>query len=131
MNLIQSLEQIASNLPAVSTVPHNMGGREFVWQEKEIGHIHWNGDLDILFSKKIRDVLIAHQLVEVHKWVPDSGWTTFKVKNEKDLEQAFDLLQLSYCQKRKRVVKAEEEVLEINARLDALPFPKAVLDTIK
>jgi Family of unknown function (DUF5519) len=131
VNLIHALEQVAANLPGVSTAPHNMGGREFVWQEKEIGHIHWNGDLDILFSKKIRDVLIAHQLVEVHKWVPDSGWTTFKVKNEKDLEHAFDLLQLSYCQKRKRVAKAEEEVLEINARLEKLPFPEVVLDTIK
>lgn len=76
-----------------------MEGREFLWNGNEIGHIHPDGDLDILFNKKIRDVLIKHHLVDIHKWVPDSGWTTFYVNREKDLERAKNLLTLSYLHK--------------------------------
>lgn len=100
--LIQKIENLLSAFDHVTIANHKMGGREFLLNGKEIGHIHWNGDLDILFTKNIRDSLIQQNLVQTHKWVPDSGWTTFKVTDESHIEKAIELLRLSYMFQLKR-----------------------------
>ncbi|MCU0432132.1 MAG: DUF5519 family protein [Bacteroidia bacterium] len=108
-SLIHALENKFLELNGTEGKPHNMGGREFAWREKEIGHIHWNGDLDILFNKRIRDQLIAAGIVETHKWVPDSGWTTFRVLTPEHLGRAVDLLHLSFLLKTKKLDRARYE----------------------
>jgi hypothetical protein len=35
-------------------------------------------------------------LAEEHQWVPNSGWITFRVRTEQDLQHALWLLRLSY-----------------------------------
>lgn len=77
-------------------------GWEFCLGKKEIGHIHWDGDLDVLFAKAIRDPLMKAHLVEVHKGVPASGWTTFRVAAPEDTERAWQLLLFSCLQKAKK-----------------------------
>lgn len=49
--LVKKLEADIISLGGVSSVEHQMGGREFLLNGKEIGHIHYNGVLDILFNK--------------------------------------------------------------------------------
>lgn len=34
--------------------------------------------------------------MEEHRWVPNSGWTTFQVRNDDDLKSALWLMRLSY-----------------------------------
>jgi hypothetical protein len=120
-NLIDKIEQSLLTWLSVSATEHNRGGREFKWKDKEIGHIHWNGDLDILFSKKIRDALLADKKVQIHKWVPDSGWTTLVVNDESDIASALQLLKLSYLQKTKKL-----DNQDINEELSQLNFSEAV-----
>ena len=44
---------------------HKYGGTQFDCCGKEIGHIHGNGILDILFSKKIKEQLLAEGKIMV------------------------------------------------------------------
>jgi Family of unknown function (DUF5519) len=40
--------------------------------------------------------LLTEGLAEKHRWVPNSGWVTFHVRNELDLSHALWLMRLSY-----------------------------------
>lgn len=126
-NLIQSLEDSITKAEGVVAIPHpRFGGRQFEWREKEIGHIHWNGDLDILFKKDIHDAMIKEGLAEEHKWVPNAGWITFPLLSEEGLPLALDLLLFSYYQKRKRA----ERDNSFSAELSALKITGAIKNLI-
>ena len=125
--LVNKFESDITSLDGVSSTKHQMGGREFLWNGKEIGYIHYNGVLDILFNKKIRDLLLKDNLVQEHRWVPNSGWTTFYLNNESDLSRAEELIRLSlaFHLKRKAPNNFENEMLE------RLNFPDRVKSLIK
>ena len=99
---IRQLEARLLGLPGTIAATHRMGGRKFRLGKKEIGHLHWDGDLDILFTKAIGDQLMQARLLEVHKLVPASGWTTFRGAAPEDTERAWQLLLFSYLQKAKK-----------------------------
>ena len=94
-----------SKWPHVSVHPHRFGGREFRFQKAEVGHLHTNGVVDIPFPLPIRNALLAEGLAEEHRWVPDSGWTTFQIRGEQDLKHALWLMRLSYL---RYALKADE-----------------------
>ena len=125
-DLIDSMERSLSMLDEVSTGQHERGGREFVWKTTEIGHIHWNGSLDILFTKNIRGALVQEGITHVHKWIPQSGWTTFRVQSSNDVAMAENLLRLSYFHKRVRKSSTAEEQQQYSSQLSALPFPPSI-----
>jgi hypothetical protein len=52
--------------------------------------------VDIPFPRAVRDALLADDLAAEHRWVPNSGWTTFHVRGEGDLQHALWLMRLSY-----------------------------------
>ena len=58
--------------------------------------MHLNGVIDIPFPRSIRNALLEDGLAEEHRWVPDSGWTTFQIRSEQDLKQGLWLMRLSY-----------------------------------
>jgi Family of unknown function (DUF5519) len=124
--LIQQIENTITKLDGITAIPHpRFGGRQFEWNGKEIGHIHWYGDLDILFKKDIHDALIKEGTAEDHKWVPGSGWITFLISEEAHIHPAMELLKLSYYQKRKRAEKEKDftkeiEGLELSDKIKAL-----------
>src|SRR5690349_15283180 len=93
---LEILEKEVSSWPRVSVHPHRFGGREFRYQKAEVGHVHVGGVVDIPFPVSIRNALLAEGLAEEHRWVPDSGWITFHIRNEKDLAHALWLMRLSY-----------------------------------
>ena len=103
-----------------------MGGREFLLNGKEIGHIHYNGVLDILFNKKIKDELLKDNLVQEHRWVPNSGWATFYLNNESDLSKAEDLVRLSLAFHLKR--KFPDSIAKED--IDKLNFPASIKNLI-
>ena len=125
-NLISSVERSISSLDEINAGEHERGGREFVWNKTEIGHVHWNGDLDILFSKNVRTALIQAGITQTHKWIPQSGWTTFRIQQENDITMANNLLRLSYFYKRTRKSSTAEEKERYLSQLLTLPFPPSV-----
>ncbi len=93
---LKSLEDEVSNWPSISMHPHRFGGREFRFGRAEVGHVHTGGIVDIPFPRPVRDALLAEGLAEEHRWVPDSGWITFRIRGDGDLKHALWLMRLSY-----------------------------------
>ena len=95
-DLLKNLEAKVSLWPGIKVHPHRFGGREFSLGRLEVGHAHNDGVVDIPFPRLLRDQLLAEGLVQEHHWVPDSGWSTYRVQSEADMAQALRLLRLSY-----------------------------------
>jgi len=96
MKHLKKLEEAVSTWANISVHAHRFGGREFRFGSAEVGHVHIGGVVDIPFPRPLRDALLAAGFAEGHRWVPNSGWTTFQVRGENDLKHALWLLRLSY-----------------------------------
>ena len=96
MNHLREIEDAVRAWPNVSVHPHRFGGKEFRFGKAEIGHLHSNGTLDIPFPRAVRDALIEDGEAEEHRWVPNSGWATFRVRSAADVAHAVELMRISY-----------------------------------
>ena len=96
MRDLGEVERRVSAWAGVSVHAHRFGGKEFRLGRAEVGHIHRNGTVDIPFPRSIRDALLDEGLADKHHWVPDSGWITYCVRSESQLEHVLWLLRLSY-----------------------------------
>lgn len=81
--------------PNVVAESHEYGAIAFHLRNREIGHVHDYGAVELPFTVGIRDALIEAHLAERHEWVPESGWTTVRVA-EHGLNTALQLLRFSY-----------------------------------
>lgn len=111
----------------ITAGPHRFGGTEFSLGKVEVGHIHGNRLVDIPFTVKLRQQLVADGEASVHHLLADSGWISYWLGDEGDVAQALKLYRLSYLQKRARrdaafraVARAELATLPISATLRAL-----------
>jgi hypothetical protein len=96
MQPLRKLEDTVASWPQVSVHPHRFGGREFRFANAEVGHVHDGGIVDIPFPRSIRDALLMEGLAEEHRWAPNSGWVTYRIRSNKDLQHAVWLMRLSY-----------------------------------
>jgi hypothetical protein len=112
MTNFKKLEHEVSTWPGISTHPHRFGGREFRFGSAEVGHVHTSGLVDIPFPRALRDALLADGLAEEHRWVPNSGWITFHVRNEENLRHALWLLRLSYLRYALKAANNPRELLD-------------------
>ncbi|WP_225872312.1 luciferase domain-containing protein [Pedobacter frigidisoli] len=90
------IENEVLNWEHTSISLHKFGGTQFNYRKTEIGHLHSNGILDILFTKKTKQRLLDEQKATSHHVFEKSGWISFYVRNEKDVENAIALLKLCY-----------------------------------
>ena len=96
----------------VTSQPHRFGGVEYVIGKREIGHIHGDHLVDIPFPKKVRDEIVAAGRAQPHHILPETGWVSFYLRQEADVEQAIALLNESYqiAQKQKsKTIEVENE----------------------
>jgi hypothetical protein len=112
MNHLQRLEEEVSAWPDISVHPHRFGGREFRLGSAEVGHIHTGGVVDIPFPRLIRDALLEEGLAGEHRWVPNSGWTTFRLRGEADFKHAVWLMRLSYLRYAMKSAAAPRELFD-------------------
>jgi len=80
----------------VTSQSHRFGGVEYMIGKREIGHIHGDHLVDIPFPKKVRDEIVAAGRAEPHHILPETGWVSFYLRQEADVEQAIALLHESY-----------------------------------
>ena len=127
MNDLSDLEKEVAAWPGVTVHPHRFGGREFRFGKAEIGHLHAGGTLDIPFPRAVRDALIEDGEAEEHRWVPNSGWTTFRVRSRADVGHAIELMRMSYLRYAVKTaadpagfVKSETEALHLKPRFTEL-----------
>jgi hypothetical protein len=99
MSIPGAAEKIATamnELAGVTAGLHRFGGTEYHVGRREIGHIHGNSLVDIPFTKKLRDELVAAGKAERHHILPDSGWVSVWLREAADVERAVELLQMSF-----------------------------------
>jgi len=127
MTLLKGFEEQVLAWPNVSAHAHRFGGKEFRFGSAEVGHVHTGGVVDIPFPRPIRDALLAEGLAEEHRWVPNSGWITFRVRSDKDFHHAVWLMRLSYLRYAlkkasdpRSLFERESEELRLTARFKAL-----------
>lgn len=96
----------------MSTHPHRFGGKEFRFAAAEVGHIHRGGVVDIPFPRSLRDALLLEDLAKEHRWVANSGWVTFHVHNDADLNHALWLMRISYLRYALKTASNAAEMLE-------------------
>ena len=97
------ITKAVTSWPGVTTTPHRFGGVEYVIGKREIGHIHGDHLVDIPFPKKVRDEIVAAGRALPHHILPETGWVSFYLRQEADVEKAIALLHESYeiAQKKK------------------------------
>jgi len=127
MRLLDELERHVSSWPEVSAHRHRFGGREFRFRAAEIGHVHIGGIVDIPFPRAVRDALLEEGLAEEHRWVPNSGWITYRLRGENDFGHALWLMRLSYLRYVLRtaadplnLIERESEQLHLSPRFKTL-----------
>jgi hypothetical protein len=128
--LVSRFVDTVSQWESIQPEPHRFGGTEFKLGNVEIGHIHRNnGMVDIPFTVKIREVLVAEGLAQPHHLLHESGWITFFLRDESSLAHSLWLMRLSYLQKRSRRQPLEEtelQNLQLSDNLKAAAFPRLV-----
>jgi hypothetical protein len=80
----------------VTHQPHRFGGVEYVIGRREIGHIHGDHMVDIPFPKKVRDEILAAGRAEPHHLLPETGWVSFYLRQEDDVEKVIALLRENF-----------------------------------
>jgi len=94
----------------VTVEPHRFGGVEYRIGTREIGHIHGDTLVDIPFPKKVRDEIVSTGRALPHHILPGTGWVSFYIRQEADVEKAIALLKESYAIARKQKSKADPVV---------------------
>jgi len=112
MKTVESVEKELSSWAEVSVHSHRFGGREFRFGSAEIAHVHNDGTVDIPFPRSIHDALLAAGLAEKHRWLPNSGWITFRMRSEQDTQHALWLMRLSYLRYRLKRTADPAAILE-------------------
>jgi uncharacterized protein YqgQ len=104
---------------------HSMGGKGLYFEEKEFGHIHWNGDVDIVFGKELTTELLKQNLVQRHKYVPGVA-ITFHLNNVADVQSAISLLRLAYLKTVKKESSRNDKINFLESEVHELPFNAAI-----
>ena len=129
MEHLKKLEEEVSLWPHISVHSHRFGGREFLFGKAEIGHVHTGGVVDIPFPRSIRDALLAEGLAEEHRWVPNSGWITFRIRSEQDFKHTLWLMRLSYLRYLLKTSTAPRDVFEQESeRLQLSPRFRSLME---
>ena len=92
----ETLENWILQLPNVTKAQHRFGGTEYQVQGLEFMHSHGHTYLDIRLSKEDQARALREKKAEHHRFAPQAGWVTFRIRSEKDVENAKELIRLAY-----------------------------------
>ena len=63
---------------------------------REIGHLHGGKLADLPFPVRIREKLVEEGKAEVHYLHPKSGWVSYYIRGEADIDPLLKLFHLNY-----------------------------------
>ena len=92
---MQEIEKRALALPGFRLRVHRLGGIGFILGQRELGHLHGNGLLDLFVGREQRDALVAAGHTEPHHVFAESGWISFWVRSPADTSPALALLAIA------------------------------------
>jgi hypothetical protein len=94
--IAEQIEREVANWDGVEARPHRFGGVEFRVRGHEIGHLHANRLADLPFPVRVRKELVAKGRARLHHVLPESGWVSYPIGGEEDVEGALELFRLNY-----------------------------------
>ena len=83
-------------LPGVSEAAHRFGGTEFQVDGVEFMHSHGPTWLDIRLSKDDQASVLKSRQALPHRFAPQAGWVSFRIKSSQDLVNGRKIIQLAY-----------------------------------
>jgi len=95
-NAQKTITATLTSWEGVSTTPHRFGGVEYRLGTRELGHIHGDQLVDIPFPRKVRDEIVKAGLAMPHHILPETGWISFYLREEEDVQKVIELLRRSY-----------------------------------
>ena len=95
LRAISAIESAVRAWPDARVGVHRLGGIGFFFRGKDSSHIHGNGLLDCFVGRANRDRLIAGGRALPHHVFPESGWISFWVQDEDDVEPALELIRIA------------------------------------
>ena len=108
----KSITEAVVSWSGVTVQPHRFGGVEYVIGKREIGHIHGDSLVDIPFPKKVHDEIVAAGRAQPHHILPETGWVSFYIRREDDVDQAIALLKESYViamKQKSKTIEVQDE----------------------
>jgi hypothetical protein len=86
----------------VTLQAHRFGGIEFRVNGREIGHMHGDSWADLPFPMPIRNELVNSGKASPHHILPNSGWITYRIRGEEDVQKLIGLFRMQYDRLSKR-----------------------------
>ncbi|WP_276259676.1 luciferase family protein [Haloglomus litoreum] len=139
MAITQQLRhEIADQVTAwegVATTEQADGRTVFTYAGTEFAHIDSDGSLDLPLSRRLRTALVAADRAEHHPVYTETGWTTFEVRGESDIEPAVTLCRLAYVYRRLDESTHDDraelaEGVDLDAELEAFGADDGVRDAM-
>jgi hypothetical protein len=95
-NAKKRITEAVTSWGEITLAPHRFGGTALMLGKRELGHIHGDRLIDIPFPKPIRDELVSSGQAEPHHILPNSGWISFFLRTEADIDHAIKLMRTSF-----------------------------------
>src|SRR2546430_13802840 len=92
----QHIKPAVSAWEGITAHLHRFGGTAYRLGDREIGHIHGDGLVDIPFPPTVKHELVAAGQAAPHHVLPESGWVSFYIRGPGGLEKGIALLRRSY-----------------------------------
>lgn len=96
MKIKERIEQEILGWPGTETRPHRFNGIEFRVNGHEIGHLHGDRLADLPFPRKVREELVAAGKAQTHHVLPQTGWVSYRIRDEEDVAGALELFRRNY-----------------------------------
>lgn len=96
----QPLRSWVGGLPGVTKAPHRFGGVEFQVHGLEFMHFHSEAHLDIRLSKEDQARVLNEGKAERHRFAPEAGWVTVRIRSQTDAENAKEVIGVAYSHAR-------------------------------
>lgn len=88
-------------LDGLNQGPHRFGGTEFQVNGLEFMHSHGESFLDIRLSMEDQAKALKDGVALPHRFAPQAGWVSFRLRTNDDLESAKQIIRLAYENARK------------------------------
>lgn len=96
MEIKESIEQEILGWAGTESRPHRFGGVEFRVNGHEIGHLHGDRLADLPFPRRVREELVSEGKAQTHHVLPETGWVSYRIRGEDDLEGVLELFRRNY-----------------------------------
>ena len=95
-SIAAQIQHEVGSWPQVRVDVYSHGMIFFHVGSREIGHFHGDRLADLPFPVRIREELVTYGKASLHYLHPKTGWITYYMKSEQDIEPVVELFRLNY-----------------------------------